>query len=473
MSYNHPPLIFTNESHYPCDAKTLYDWHSRDGALERLLPPWEKTRIVSKTGSIAPGGRVILKMHNGPVPFTFHALHVEDVPGKMFCDIQEKGPFASWKHSHFFSDSPTGSTLNDYVEYRLPLQNILPGMFRSYVHKNLAQVFFHREKLLLEDIKLHMRCSTKPLRILISGASGVLGRELIPLLTTGGHEVFRLVRRAPEPDSNEIFWNPDEGILEVSKIPEIDGIIHLAGEYIGLSRWAEQRKQRVLDSRIKGTRLLARTAAKMSPRPSVFLSASAVGFYGNNPKLNISEDEPCGSDFISGVCRVWEEAAEPAREAGIRTVFLRLGVGLTPRGGALKKILSASRLGFVRRFGPGNQYISWISSDDMVSAMLHCFTCEELEGPVNIAAPNPVTNEEFMKTLARLTSRPLLFPVSEKLLHIVYGQMASEILLSGCHVSTSKLEKSGFVFRHPKLEFALYRLLGKDPYVQQRLNNLQ
>ncbi len=189
-----------------------------------------------------------------------------------------------------------------------------------------------------------------------------------------------------------------------------------------------------------------------SEPPKVFLCASAVGYYGDGRDRVIDETNPPGNDFIAEVCKLWEKGTEPARNAGIRTVFMRLGIGLTPRGGALQRILAASPFGFIRRFGNGHQYISWISRDDMVGAMLHALSCPSLQGPLNIVAPQPVTNAEFMQTLARITGRPLLFPLPGWFLKMIYGQMASEILLSGCRVSSQKLQDSGFKFRHPTLE---------------------
>ena len=454
--------LFEHYSTYPCSPQELYDWHSRFGALERLLPPWEKTQIVSREGGIDPGGRVVLKMHSGPIPFYYHAHHVENINGEMFRDIQEKGPFSSFSHSHYFKSVTIGTELHDKVEYRLPLAGLLPPFIKKFVHKSLEQVFHHRQSIISEDIKVHLRCSRKPLRILISGSSGVLGRELIPFLTTGGHQVWTLVRRAADTNKNEIFWDPENGILDGSQLPKLDAVIHLAGEYIGLSRWSEEKKNRVISSRVDGTRLLAQVVSSLRVKPKVFLSASAVGYYGDTNATDLDEQSPRGDDFISKVCGLWEESAAQHIDPEIRTVFLRLGVGLTPRGGALEKILETSPLGFIRRFGSGNQYISWISTDDMISAMLHCLSCESLSGAVNIAAPEPVTNGEFMKTLARVARRPLLFPVPASPLKLVYGQMASEILLSGCHVSSKKLVDSGFEFRHPNLELALKKLLGKD-----------
>ena len=456
------PVLFKHLSAYPCSAEELYNWHSRQGALERLLPPWEDISVLARKGGIEPGGMVELKMHAGPFPYRFVARHIENTPGKMFRDIQEKGPFAHWSHSHYFSNSVEGSLLHDQVEYSLPGHRFLPRFIKEHVKRSLENLFSHRQRQLTEDISLHQRSSTIPLRILISGASGVIGRDLLPLLTTGGHQVYTLVRRQPDPDKREIYWDPANGVLKESDLPELDGVIHLAGEYIGLSRWKEEKKRRVIDSRVKGTKLLARTLASQKKIPKVFLCASAVGYYGNGLDKVIVETNPPGDDFISEVCKVWEKGTRLARDAGIRTVFMRLGIGLTPQGGALKHILKSSPLGFIRRFGTGEQYISWISRDDMVSAMLHILSCPMLEGPVNIAAPQPVTNAEFMQTLARITGRPLLFPLPGWILKMIYGQMASEILLSGCRVSPLKLQNSGFRFRHPTLEVALRSLLGKE-----------
>lgn len=464
--------LFTHRSLYPCSAAELHAWHSRPGALERLLPPWEKTAVLSKSGGIEPGGQVLLKMHLGPFPFHYQGRHLENIPGRMFRDVQEKGPFAHWSHSHFFEDTPEGAQLTDVVEYSLPGHALLPEGIKSFVTGNLKRMFHYRETVLREDILLHKRCSSRPLRLLVSGASGVLGRDLLPLLTTGGHQVFTLVRRTPDRAKGEIFWDPEKNILSEDDLPELDGVIHLAGEYIGLSRWSEDKKRRVLNSRVNGTELLVRTLAARSRPPEVFLSASAIGYYGDCGDTITSETDPPGTGFMSEVCSRWEHATKLAVDAGIRTVLLRLGVGLTPKGGALKRILTASPCGYIRRFGTGKQYISWISGDDMISAILHALTCTSLTGPLNIAAPEPVTNLQLMETLARITRRPLLFPLPAGLLQMMYGQMAREILLSSCRVATEKLEDSGFHFRHPTLQKALTVLLGKELATQDEMKRI-
>jgi hypothetical protein len=299
------------------------------------------------------------------------------------------------------------------------------------------------------------------LRVLISGASGVLGSALRPMLSTGGHEVWTLVRRQPDRSKREIYWNPEQGQLNLAGLPPFDGVIHLAGDNIGEGRWTEAKKERVIDSRVLGTGLIASAIAALPIPPKVLLSASAVGFYGNCLDCCMREEDRPGTDFISDVCALWEQAARPVEEAGIRTVFLRIGVVLSPRGGALRRLLTTAPLGFPRRFGSGEQYLSWIGINDMVGAILHALTCDTLVGPVNIAAPQPVTNSQLLRTLARVLRRPLLPPVPAGLLKTLYGQMASEVLLGGCRVATDKLEQSGYAFRHAGLETALRHLLGR------------
>lgn len=461
MNVNGQDRVFTHHARFHTTANQLYDWHTRPGALERLLPPWQNIKVIAKSGGINPGGRVVLRLWFGPLSMLYHGRHVENQPGRMFADIQERGPFASWQHRHHFIDAADGAELHDEVHYRLPCQGILPAFVHALVQRRFRALFQRREEVLLHDLLLHQRCSSRPLRFLVSGASGSLGSDLLPLLTSGGHHVHTLVRRQPQPEHNEIFWDPERNILNEGDLPEIDAVIHLAGEYIGLSRWSDEKKRRVLDSRIQGTSLLAAAMARARPKPAVFLSASAVGYYGDRGDQLLDEHCPPGADYISEVCRQWELATSVAQISGIRTVLLRLGVGLTPRGGALQRLLAASPCGFFRRHGHGRQYISWISADDMVAAILHAATCPQLQGPVNIVAPQPVTNEDLLAILARLTGRPRLCPLPSWLLRMIYGQMASEILLSSCRATPGKLIASGFHFRHPRLEEALASLLGR------------
>lgn len=450
---------FSYRAQFPCSREALYNWHSRKGALERLIPPWERTTVIHREGGIDPGGVVKMRMHAGPIPFTWVAHHVENTPEVEFRDIQHKGPFNRWVHTHRFETIRDGSMLVDEIEYRLPLHRFLPTFIKSHMHKTLQRTFTHRHKVLTADFKLHERFSGAPRRILISGASGVLGRALQPLLTTGNHEVWTLVRRPPRREMNELYWDPERG--EIEDLPYFDAVVHLAGEYIGVGRWTSEKKRRVIDSRIVGTSMLARKVAERPDPPEVFLCASAIGYYGDTQDRRVDELTASGSDFISQVCRVWEDAAEPAKSAGIRTVLMRIGIALSPGGGALQRLLSTAPIGYIRSFGSGDQYVSWISLDDTISAIYHTIGCPDLEGPLNIVAPNPVTNAAFMRTLSRVTGIPTLLPVPAWLLRGIYGQMAQEILLSGCNADCQKLIRSGFQFRHSTLVDALRDMLGR------------
>lgn len=437
----------------------LYRYHARPGALQRLIPPWENTSVISSDNSLQPGSLVQLKMHAGKIGFTYTAEHTANIPDNMFVDIQKKGPLSHWEHSHYFYDEDDGSRLHDIIEYALPLHPLLPKGIVKKVNTMLFRMFRHRERQLHHDLDRHALYSTSPMKILISGASGVIGSHLVPFLTTGGHEIYRLVRRTPIPNNNEIFWNPAHNYIDTESIPEIDCVIHLAGEYIGLGRWSKARKKRVMQSRIDGTTLLAKTAAHLSPKPRVFISSSATGFYGHKGNKIITEESGKGQSFLANICSEWENAANRATKAGIRTVILRMGVGLSSRGGALCKLADAPA-GIVKSFGSGNQFFSWISMDDLISAILHCMQKPSISGPVNIVSPNPVTNTCMNESAARLLRKPLLPSVPAPVLKILFGQMANELLLASCKAYPAKLLESGFSFSHPSFDDALKCQLG-------------
>lgn len=453
--------IFRFTTKLPVSVEQAYAYHSRPGALQRLLPPWQDVDIIDSPGTIVPGTRVKIRLRAGVFKKNFIAHHTDNVVNSMFRDIQEQGPFRLWEHSHYFESLADGCVIHDQVEYSLPLHPFLPACIKNMVRRELTKTFEHRARVLRSDLALHSRYSTKTLRILVSGASGVLGRQLVPLLRTGGHTVWTLVRRDPRPELGEIFWDPDKNIIDTD-LPELDSVIHLAGEYIGLNRWTEQQKARVLESRIRGTELLAKTIANQPTPPESLLCASAIGYYGDSGVEPVNEENGCGKDFISTVCRNWEKSTDAATQRGIRTVLMRLGVGMTPAGGALKRTLGASKLGCIRCCGDGEQFVSWISLDDMIGAILHILKTRSLSGPVNIASPNPVTNAQMMKAIARVIRRPLLFPVPASILRLLYGQMAREILLSGCRADVQKLIASGYTFRYPHFENTLQELLGKS-----------
>ncbi|MDQ7848762.1 MAG: TIGR01777 family oxidoreductase [Armatimonadota bacterium] len=296
------------------------------------------------------------------------------------------------------------------------------------------------------------------LTVVVAGASGHLGSALVALLQHQGHRVRRLVR-SPRPSTLEaVPWNPEAGTIDAAALEGVDAVINLAGERIAAVRWTQAKKARIAGSRVGGTRLLAETLAALARRPRVFLSASAVGYYGDRGAEVLTEESPPGDTYLARLCREWEAAAEPARRAGIRVVHLRTANVLDARRGFLVPLLPLFRLGLGGRLGSGRQYMPWITIDDWVQAVGHLLTAETVDGPVNLAAPQPVTNAEFTRTLARVLGRPAFFVVPAFVLRLVMGELGREILASQ-RVYPARLLASGFTFRYPSLEEALHHLL--------------
>lgn len=297
------------------------------------------------------------------------------------------------------------------------------------------------------------------MRVLITGSSGLLGRALSRSFAERGYEIVRLVRR---PGSgNDITWNPDRGELSADPVQQYDVVLHLAGENIGAGRWSRSRKERILASRVNGTRTLVAALATLQNKPPLFISASATGYYGNRGDEILREENRPGSGFLAEVCQQWEAEALNAKQLGIRTVCLRFGVALAPNGGALAKILLPFRLGLGGKFGDGRQYMSWVTQEDLVAAVHHVVYDDSLSGPVNVVAPHPVTNAEFTKTLGKVLNRPTIFGVPSFALKLLLGEMAGPLLLEGQRVEPSKLLASRFEFKYPELEPALKSLLRR------------
>jgi uncharacterized protein (TIGR01777 family) len=297
------------------------------------------------------------------------------------------------------------------------------------------------------------------MNILLSGAAGLVGSALVPALESAGHSVRRLVRVRPEFGSPDVHWDPMGSFDPVGGIEGFDAVVHLAGESV-VGRWNRSKKARILNSRVQGTMALASAAARSKRPPKVVVSASAVGYYGNRGDELLTEESAAGSGFLADVARQWESALTPATKAGIRTVSLRIGFVLSPRGGGLARMLTPFRMGLGGRVGNGRQWMSWISITDVVGVIQHALATESLRGPANTVAPHPVTNAEFTRTLGRVLGRPTIFPIPGFAVRLAFGEMGEALLLSSQRVQPAKLEASGFQFRHPELEGALRELLG-------------
>ena len=297
------------------------------------------------------------------------------------------------------------------------------------------------------------------MRLALSGASGLVGQALIPALRERKSRIDTLVRR-PAASDQEIPWDPARGTINTEALEGVDAVVHLAGENIGRGRWTRARRQTITQSRVKGTNLLARTLAGLERRPHTLICASAVGYYGHRSDEIITEDSPPGTGFLAELGQAWEQAAEPARQAGIRVVSLRIGLVLSTASGALPRMLTPFKLGLGGVLGTGRQYVSWISLTDLVRAICHVLYDSNLSGPINAVAPNPVTNRSFTKTLGRVLHRPTLLPVPRLALRLAFGQMADDLLLKGARVLPARLQADGFKFVHPELEQALRVELG-------------
>jgi uncharacterized protein (TIGR01777 family) len=296
------------------------------------------------------------------------------------------------------------------------------------------------------------------MKILISGSHGLVGSALIKSLEAQNHEVFRLVRYAPNSRS-EVEWSPDRYSIALARIEGFDAVVSLAGENIAEGRWTDEKKRRIRESRVKGTKLLGDALANLSVPPRTFICASAIGYYGNRGDEMLTEDSPRGNDFLSDVCADWERATALAAEKGIRVVNARFGIILDQGGGALKKMLPPFRMGVGGKLGSGKQWMSWITLHDVIGALNFALTNEVLHGPVNYVAPNPVTNTEFTKTLGKVLSRPTLFPVPAFAIKLLFGEMGETLLLGSQRVQPMRLAEAGYSFRHAELGAGLRDIL--------------
>lgn len=443
-------------------AETVWEWHARPGALERLTPPWERTRVISRTGGIEDGARVELRVRAGPVPVRWVSEHRGVVPGREFRDEQIEGPFVHWVHLHRIEpDGPNACVYTDRIEYLPPFGVVGGAADQLFVHSEIERLLAYRHATLKDDLASHHRWrGVGPLTIAVTGSSGMIGSALVPFLTTGGHRVRRIVRHAPAGD--EIGWNPAAGTLASRDLDGVDAVVHLAGENLASGRWTASRKRRLLESRAAGTRTLAEAIARSAQPPAVLVSASAIGAYGDRGEEILDEQSPAGRGFLADLCRVWERATEPARDAGVRVVTPRFGVVLSPAGGALGKMLPAFRAGGGARLGSGRQWMSVVSIDDLLGAVHHLLMHGAVVGPANVVTPEPIRNADFTAALAGALGRPAVLAVPARALRLAFGEMADETLLVSQRIIPSRLEAAEYRFRHPTPAAALAHVLGSN-----------
>ena len=340
-----------------------------------------------------------------------------------------------------------------------PVSSLFVG---SFVRHKLERLFYYRHRVTLNDIATHGEVrGGVPMKILVTGSTGLVGRTLVPFLTGRGDSVIRLVRSTSKSEGAKVHWNPAMGSIDAARLEGLDAVVHLAGESIATGRWTAEKKIRIRESGVRGTRLLCESLARLGQPPRVLVSASAIGYYGDRGDEILREESTSGSGFLAEVCREWEAATESAVQKRIRVVHLRIGVVLSPLGGALAKMLLPFRMGLGGIIGSGRQFMSWIALDDLVGSITYALTTDVIRGPVNAVAPHPVMNREFTKTLGRVLGRPTLFPMPAFAARLAFGEMADELLLSSTRVEPARLSATGYVFRHATLEGALRHLLGR------------
>jgi uncharacterized protein (TIGR01777 family) len=448
-------------SHEPA---SVFDWHERPGALERLTPPWGEVEVLHRDGGIRDGGVVSLRVHRGPTSFRWDLRHRDYEHPRQFRDEQTAGPLRSWVHTHRFSALPGGGTrVDDEIDVEPPLGAAGATIGPSFLKRELGRLFRFRYRRLFTDLARHAEFADRPrLAVAISGASGLLGRNLTHFLTTGGHRVIPLVRDSRRVRDGAVLWNPATGDIDAAGLAEADAVVHLAGTSIAAGRWTEDRMRSIRASRVLGTELLARTLAGMRTGPRVLVSMSAVGYYGDRGQTTLDETAAPGSGFLAEVCRDWEGATRAAERAGVRVVLLRGGVALSPAGGAIGQMLLPFKMGVGGRLGSGRQYMSWIDLDDLVALIVHALYTESLAGPLNATAPHPVTNATFTTALGRALGRPTVVPVPALAVKALFGQLGTEALLWGQRVLPAKATKSGFRFFYEGVEESLRFQLGRE-----------
>ncbi len=437
--------------HHPLEE--VFAWHERPGAFSRLSPPWLPGRLVHEASSLRDGEAVI----GLPGGLRWVARHRADGydPPHSFVDELAAAP-GLWRHTHVFAaQGPHATLVEDRVATPVPAAA-------------LRQMFSYRHRQLADDLDVHDRARAlsggAPLTVAVTGSSGLVGSALCALLTTGGHRVVRLVRRAPGgPDERR--WEPSSP--SPSALEGVDAVVHLAGASIA-GRFSEAHKAGVAGTRVEPTRALARAAAQAAAGghgPAVFVSASAVGYYGyDRGDEPLAEDAAQGQGFLAQLVADWEAATSPAAEGGLRVCQVRTGIAQSPRGGALAMLYPLFLAGLGGRLGRGDQWTSWVGIDDLVDVYLRALVDSRVSGPVNAVSPEAVTNTVYTEVLARVLRRPALFNVPAPAIEVVLGaEGAKEFALASQRVVPSVLVGLGHRFRHPELEVALRHLLGRWP----------
>lgn len=458
---------YVASSTLPVSVDEAFAYHDRPGALQRLIPPWENVHIEKSDQSLQPGSQVILKTQVAGIPLRWVAEHTHYDPPRSFADVQLSGPFRSWHHKHSFDPVDGQKTrLTDTIRYVLPAGAVGNFFGAGMARGKIESMFAYRHRVTCDDLALHAAHPIQPLTVAVSGSHGLVGSELVTLLKILGHRVVRLSRGkstrskpagAPDlADDQLAVWDSD---ADAKRLADVDAVVHLAGKSIADSRWNDSVKSEIRSSRVEMTRQLSEKLASLDRRPGVLVCASATGIYGDRGDEILDESSTAGDDFLASVASEWEAACKPAESAGIRVVNARFGIVLSPRGGALAKMLTPAKM-LGGALGSGDQWWSWIALDDVLGGLYHAITTPGIRGPMNFVAPEPIRNQSFAKVLGGVLGRPAIFPAPAFALRLGLGEMADSLLLASTRVIPRQLEASGYQFRFTELDAALRYMLG-------------
>jgi uncharacterized protein len=430
----------------------VFAWHTRPGAMRRLVPPWQPMTVVAETDSLADG-RAVLGLPGGLRWVAQHDPSGFDPPYRFVDELSSQGLSSwparivgRWRHTHEFSEQSGGTRVYDRVD------TTVPGAA-------LRSTFVYRHRQLAEDLAAHRAAAAQPMVIAVTGASGLVGSALSAFLSTGGHRVIRLVRRRARNEL-ERQWNPSRPAPDL--LSGVDAVVHLAGASIA-GRFTDRHKAAIRDSRIEPTRRLADAAALADDGPTTFVSASAIGYYGfDRGDALLGEESVRGDGFLADVVADWESATAPAAEAGLRVVTVRTGIVQSARGGTLKLMRPLFTAGLGGRLGSGEQWLSWIGMDDLLDVYHRALYDGRLSGPVNAVAPEPVRNADYTKALAEVLHRPAMVPVPSLGPKLLLGEQgARELAAANQRVLPTKLDSLGHRFRRSTITDALVHELGR------------
>jgi uncharacterized protein (TIGR01777 family) len=451
----------------PTTASEVFAWHERPGAFTRLTPPWKSVQVIEPVPSLRDGSRGKIRVKIGPVGMGWLVEHRGYNPPHQFEDLQLRGPFESWHHRHKFEQvDDDHCKMTDAIEFEPKGQPLTGAVMGGFLQNDLAAVFRYRHDVTLADLSFHKQWSPgRSLRIVLSGSSGLVGSQLGALLTTGGHEVIKLVRREKNLAEEEACWLPEQGIVgeeSRAKLSGCDAVIHLAGASIADKRWTPERKKVLRDSRVAATEKLASSLLGLSAPPKAFVGASAIGYYGNRGDDQLDESSKPADNFLAELAADWEAAATGLAQAGIRVAHGRIGIVMTPAGGALAKLLPPARLGLGGPIGDGQQWYSPVSLDDTIYALAFLACRDDLTGPFNLVCPNPIRQRALARALGQVIGRPAFMPAPSFAMRLLVGEMAEELLLSSTRVLPSRLLEAGFTFQQPDCETIFRHVLGEQ-----------